>query len=81
MCQTPPINHLDDSLMYLLECEKLNLSSNKLQTLDSFPKMNQIKILSLGRNQLTSIKGIKTLSNTLEELWVNYNKIESFDGL
>ena len=43
--------------------------------------MKNLKILSLGRNQITSVTGLAGVARTLEELWISYNKIENLTGV
>eukprot|EP00984_Skeletonema_dohrnii_P036195 scaffold36911_cov150-Skeletonema_dohrnii-CCMP3373.AAC.1 len=43
--------------------------------------MTELKILSLGRNNLKKIEKLEDVSGTLEQLWVSYNSISSLDGL
>lgn len=40
-----------------------------------------LKILSLGRNNIKKIEGLDAVSDTLEELWVSYNQIEKLNGV
>lgn len=39
--------------------------------------MDNLQILSLGRNLLRKIEGLEPVSATLEELWLSYNQIAS----
>mmetsp|Transcript_24028 Transcript_24028/g.65010 ORF Transcript_24028/g.65010 Transcript_24028/m.65010 type:complete len:128 (+) Transcript_24028:518-901(+) len=43
--------------------------------------MKNLKILSLGRNQIKKIEKLDDVADTLEELWMSYNQIGSLDGL
>ena len=45
------------------------------------PKLQNIKILSLGRNQIKSLRFIDDLAETLEQLWVSYNQIDRLDNM
>ena len=43
--------------------------------------MRNLKVLSLGRNQIKRIMGLDDIAKTLEELWLSYNLIDKLDGL
>ena len=43
--------------------------------------MENLKILSLGRNNIKKIEKLDEVSGTLEQLWISYNEISSLDGL
>lgn len=47
----------------------------------ALPGMTELKILSLGRNNLKKIEKLDDVSGTLEQLWLSYNQISSLDGL
>lgn len=38
--------------------------------------MDNLRILSLGRNLLKKIENVEVVTETLEELWLSYNQIE-----
>ena len=40
-----------------------------------------LKILSLGRNNIKSLTGLEAVGDTLEELWISYNFIEKLKGI
>ena len=40
-----------------------------------------LKILSLARNNIKKIEKLEDISETLEELWMSYNNIEKLSGL
>ena len=77
----PPIEYMDDSLNYLVECERLSLSSNSIEKMIPLPKMRCLKVLSLGRNNIKRINGLEEIGQTLEELWLSYNSIEKLAGI
>eukprot|EP00944_MAST-04C_sp_MAST-4C-sp1_P002669 g2669.t1 len=81
--QIPPINKLDNSLNQLVNCERLSLSTNAIDRMIPLPGLKALKILSVGRNNLKKIDGSLGADhgNTLEQLWVSYNKIGSLDGI
>ena len=43
--------------------------------------LKNLKILSLGRNQIKGFAGLEALGETLEELWLSYNAIEKMKGV
>ena len=81
MCQIPPIEKMDDSLNSLIDCQKLALSSNQIERIISLPKLKNLKVLSLGRNNIKKLQGLDEIGKNLEELWISYNFIEKLDGL
>ena len=82
MCELPnPIDRLDESLNQFLNCEKLSFSSNEIERLVPMPKLTNLKILSLGRNKIRSLKYLDDVSETLEQLWVSYNQLDRLDNL
>jgi dynein light chain 1, axonemal len=81
ICQLPPIDKMDDSLNQLEACQKLSLSTNAIERMIALPKLKNLKILSLGRNNIKRIMALEDVGATLEELWISYNQIEKLDGL
>ena len=65
----------------LKKCEKLSLSTNMIDKMVALPGMTELKILSLGRNNLKKIEKLEDVSGSLEQLWLSYNQIASLDGL
>lgn len=43
--------------------------------------LKNLKILSLGRNNIKTFSGLEALGDNLEELWISYNLIEKLKGL
>ena len=43
--------------------------------------MDNLKILSLGRNLIKKIENLDAVAETLEELWLSYNLIASLVSL
>lgn len=43
--------------------------------------MDELKILSIGRNNVKKIEKLEDVAGTLEQLWISYNQIASLDGL
>lgn len=52
-----------------------------IQKINGLASLRNLKILSLGRNQIKSFVGLETLADTLEELWISYNLIDKMKGL
>lgn len=65
----------------LKKCEKLSLSTNMIDKMIALPGLTELKILSLGRNNLKKIEKLEDVSESLEQLWLSYNSIASLDGL
>ena len=76
-----PIDRLDESINTLLMVEKLSLATNEIERLVPLPKLTNLKILSLGRNLIKSLKHIDNLAGSLEQLWLSYNQIDRLDAL
>eukprot|EP00658_Telonema_sp_P-2_P025209 TRINITY_DN2014_c0_g1_i7.p1 TRINITY_DN2014_c0_g1~~TRINITY_DN2014_c0_g1_i7.p1 ORF type:complete len:394 (-),score=96.53 TRINITY_DN2014_c0_g1_i7:437-1618(-) len=74
----PPIKEMDASLHELGACEHLHLSSNAIHEIGDLTPLPQLKILSLGRNNLRHL-GNLDLRN-LQELSVPNNMIVSLEG-
>ena len=82
MCELPnPIDRLDESVNVFPNCEKLSFSTNDIERLVPMPKLVNLKILSMGRNKLRSLKHLDDVSATLEQLWVSYNQLDRLDNL
>jgi len=80
--QVPPIAKLDSkSLSNLSSCEKLSLSTNAIDRMQSLAGMKALRILSLGRNNIKKVEKLDDVASTLEQLWMSYNQIASLDGL
>ncbi len=39
--------------------------------------MENLRILSLGRNLIKKVENLEAVADTLEELWISYNSISS----
>lgn len=72
---------MDNKLCELLACEQLSLSTNAIERIAPLPGLKNLKILSLGRNNIKRFEKLEDVANTLEELWMSYNQIEKCDGL
>lgn len=83
MCiQNPPIVKLDTKVLgSLKKCKKLSLSTNMIDRMVSLAGMTELRILSLGRNNIKKIEKLEDVASTLQQLWISYNQIASLDGL
>lgn len=43
--------------------------------------MSELKVLSLGRNNIKKIEKLEDVAGTLQQLWISYNQITLLDGL
>ncbi|XP_015763852.1 PREDICTED: dynein light chain 1, axonemal-like isoform X2 [Acropora digitifera] len=60
---------------------KLSLSTNCIEKIANLNGLRNIKILSLGRNNIKNLNGLEAVADTLQELWVSYNNIEKLKGI
>lgn len=79
--QCPPIEKMDATLSTLTACEHLSLSSNNIDRIAGLANLPNLKILSLGRNNISKLDGLEGVAETLQELWVSYNGIERLSGV
>ncbi|CAH3044464.1 dynein axonemal light chain 1 [Pocillopora verrucosa] len=79
--QYPPIEKMDASLSTLTNCVKLSLSTNCIEKIANLNGLRNLKILSLGRNNIKNLNGLEAVAETLEELWISYNNIEKLKGI
>jgi dynein light chain 1 len=78
----PPITKLDSKALGTLKnCEKLSLSSNMIDRMVPLTGLDNLKILSIGRNNLKKIEKLEDVAGSLQQLWISYNQISSLDGL
>ena len=54
----------------------LSLSSNNIDKISSLSGMENLKVLSLGRNVIKKIENLDGVVDTMEELWMSYNQLE-----
>lgn len=79
--RNPPISKMDQGLNQLVNCTKLSLSTNVIDKIMNLSNLKNLKILSLGRNNIRKITGLDEVGATLEQLWISYNFIEKLDGI
>uniref|UniRef100_A0A8C0S232 Dynein axonemal light chain 1 n=1 Tax=Canis lupus familiaris TaxID=9615 RepID=A0A8C0S232_CANLF len=56
--QIPPIEKMDASLSTLANCEKLSLSTNCIEKIANLNGLKNLRILSLGRNNIKNLNGL-----------------------
>lgn len=81
ICQMPPMKKMDNKLNDLSACTHLALSTNCIDRIQPLPGLKNLKILSLGRNQIRKFEKLDDVAGTLEQLWISYNSIDKLDGL
>ncbi|XP_052009967.1 dynein axonemal light chain 1 isoform X2 [Xyrauchen texanus] len=79
--QNPPIEKMDASLSNLVNCERLTLSTNCIEKIANLNGLKNLKILSLGRNNIKNLNGLEAVCDTLQELWISFNLIEKLKGI
>eukprot|EP00892_Ulva_mutabilis_P009606 jgi/Ulvmu1/7017/UM033_0076.1 len=79
--QCPPIEKMDATLSTLKSCVHLALSTNNIEKISSLTGMENLKVLSLGRNCIKKIENLDGIADTLEELWLSYNLVEKLAGI
>ncbi|KAM3670260.1 dynein axonemal light chain 1 isoform X3 [Ammospiza nelsoni] len=79
--QIPPVEKMDGALSALVNCEKLSLSTNCIDRIANLNNLKNLRILSLGRNNIKNLNGLEAVAETLEELWISYNLIEKLRGI
>mmetsp|Transcript_6786 Transcript_6786/g.20627 ORF Transcript_6786/g.20627 Transcript_6786/m.20627 type:complete len:194 (-) Transcript_6786:522-1103(-) len=79
--QLPLITKLDASLGTLKACKHLRLSTNAIDKISNLNGLDNLEILSLGRNAIKSLNGIDPVADTLKQLWISYNQIGSLAGV
>uniref|UniRef100_A0A6U0YTQ6 Dynein axonemal light chain 1 n=1 Tax=Polytomella parva TaxID=51329 RepID=A0A6U0YTQ6_9CHLO len=77
----PPIEKMDATLSTLKACKHLALSTNNIEKISSLSGMENLRILSLGRNLIKKIENLDAVADTLEELWMSYNQLAGLAGV
>lgn len=78
----PPITKLDAAaLSTLKECRHLALSSNNITSMVNLGALENLEILSMGRNNIKKLEHLDAVADHLEQLWMSYNAISSLNGL
>eukprot|EP00056_Hartaetosiga_gracilis_P012342 m.196552 g.196552 ORF g.196552 m.196552 type:complete len:180 (+) comp13676_c0_seq14:126-665(+) len=77
----PPVEKMDAALSGLNHVEQLSLSTNCIEKIANLNGFSNLKILSLGRNNIKSLSGLEPVGSTLEQLWISYNNIEKLKGI
>ena len=63
------------------DCRHLALSTNNIEKISSLTGMENLKVLSLGRNCIKKVENLDGIADTLEELWMSYNLVEKLAGV
>lgn len=78
----PPIVKLDAAALSVLkECCHLALSSNSIDKMVNLGALENLEILSMGRNNIKKLDGLDAIGDHLEQLWISYNSISTLNGL
>ncbi|PKU37380.1 hypothetical protein llap_12317 [Limosa lapponica baueri] len=82
--QIPPVETMDESLSTLVNCEKLSLSTNRIERIANLNSLKR-KLRNLFKHlhsfQMEKITVNEAVADTLEELWISYNFIEKLRGI
>mmetsp|Transcript_655 Transcript_655/g.779 ORF Transcript_655/g.779 Transcript_655/m.779 type:complete len:141 (-) Transcript_655:2-424(-) len=57
------------------------MSTNMIDRMAGLGGMSNLRILSMGRNNIKKIEKLDEVCGTLEQLWMSYNQISSLEGL
>lgn len=80
--QAPPIAKLDAAALASLKaCEHLALSTNSIEKMVNLSGMENLKILSIGRNKIKKLEQLDAISDRLECLWISYNLLSNLAGI
>lgn len=79
--QVPPIEKMDAALQTLTACKHLSLSTNNIEKIQPLTGLDNLKILSLGKNLIKKLDNLDGVAETLEELWISYNNVEKLKGV
>eukprot|EP01137_Pigoraptor_chileana_P026449 Opistho-2@7731 len=77
----PPIEKMDANLSILISCEQLSISTSCIEKISNLQGLKNLKILSLGRNNIKKLEGLEPVADSLEQLWLSYNQIEKLKGI
>lgn len=59
----------------LPQLEQIYFQQNKIKKISGLQNLKNLEILDLALNEITEISGLESQSETLDELWINDNKI------
>lgn len=54
----------------------LSLSTNNIEKVTNLAGLDNLEVLSLGRNVIKKLENLEPVSATLQELWISYNVLE-----
>ena len=75
------MDKMGEELNQFESAEKMSLSTNAIERMTALPKLKNLKILSLARNNIKRIMALDEVGQSLMELWLSYNQIDKIDGL
>ena len=75
------LEKMDAALQTLTACKHLSLSTNNIEKIQPLTGLENLKILSLGKNLIKKLDNLDGVAETLEELWISYNNVEKLKGV
>ena len=72
--------HDTDEEEFSPSLEELWLGKNKIEVIQGLEKLEKLRRLDVQANRLTSIDGLTTQVDTLEELYLSHNAIDNAGG-
>lgn len=54
----------------------LSLSTNNIEKVSNLAGLDNLEVLSLGRNVVKKLENLEPVSASLQELWISYNVLE-----
>ena len=82
LCRSPSRRRASSSasINTLKKCKHLRLSTNSIDKMIPLD-LDNLEILSMGRNQIKRIEGLDNVKDTLKQLWLSYNGIAVLAGV
>lgn len=72
---------MDATLGTLKACVQLSLSTNSIEKITGLQGMENLAVLSLGRNLIKKIENVEVVAGTLRELWISYNSVKELANI
>eukprot|EP00041_Stephanoeca_diplocostata_P010581 m.168522 g.168522 ORF g.168522 m.168522 type:complete len:187 (-) comp18212_c0_seq2:282-842(-) len=79
--QIPPLTKMDPGIKALSHLEQLSISTNQIEKIANLNGFSNLKILSIGRNNIKAFAGLEQVADTLTNLWISYCNIEKMKGI
>jgi len=70
-----------EGLDELANLEKLFLCANKIKLIENLENQKCLQTVELGCNRICMIEGLESSKDTLEELYLGRNRLESLKGI